>query len=100
MKIVDWVELVSLVALLGLLIFFVVSVVNVVIEHKPQTHNGRVITAAMSPCQCKVAGGCGVSWSPTGNGLYADKTEPEHYDSWGVYSGPVAVHDSCRSVGR
>lgn len=62
-----------------------------------ELHNGRVVTMAMSPCSCKMSGGCGASWRPRGDGLYADKTAPEDYDAYGQYKGSMMLPEECRA---
>lgn len=59
--------------------------------------DGRLVTIAASPCQCMMIDGCSATWSPKGNGLYADKTAPEDYHK-GVYIGATSVPDQCRGV--
>lgn len=49
----------------------------------------------MSPCQCRVRGGCGMTWRPSG-GVYGDGTREEDYDEYGRYRGKRDVPEECR----
>ena len=53
-------------------------------------------TSAMSPCQCKLAGGCGMHMLPPDGKPYADGTYPDDYDAWGFYTGQLDVPKECR----
>lgn len=54
------------------------------------------ISMAASPCQCKVDGGCSITWTPEYGYFYADGTKPDDYDKWGYYHGPIQVPSICR----
>ena len=70
------------------LLFLAAGFIVVMIE--PTTPN------KMSPCQCKMAGGCVVEWSMRSTETYADGTAPRDYDAWGRYTGRVDVPRECR----
>jgi hypothetical protein len=60
------------------------------------TESEQRISFVMSPCQCKMSGGCGISFFIGNDILYADETSPKDYDRWGVYSGQIEVPSTCR----
>ncbi len=69
-------------ALMGLIAWVIMSIV------------GDAAVTFMSPCQCRMAGGCSVEWSID---EYADGTRPEDYDEWDQYIGDdPRVPEQCR----
>jgi hypothetical protein len=63
---------------------------------KDRDDERREIGSVMSPCQCKMATGCGIMWSVPDGALYADGTSPEDYDEWDQYHGKKNVPAECR----
>lgn len=55
-------------------------------------------TSAMSPCQCKVNGGCAITFKPKQGLLYADGTNPYFYDEYGFYIGTKDVPIQCKRI--
>ena len=64
-------------------------------KEKPEVENSR-ITRALSPCQCKLSGGCSIMWKISPDRLYTDGTAPLDYDNFGRYVGSMDVPSECR----